>query len=57
VPLEAYTIQFKKSCDPERFEQARLDVAELIKRADAGEIELACVDEAGFALQPPNRSA
>lgn len=29
----------------------------LIKRAQAGEIELAYVDEAGFAPQPPNRSA
>jgi transposase len=29
----------------------------LIKQASAGEIELAYVNEAGFAPQPPNRSA
>jgi transposase len=29
----------------------------LIQQAQAGEIELAYVDEAGFAPQPPNRSA
>ncbi len=29
----------------------------MIQRARAGEIELAYVDEAGFAPQPPNRSA
>ena len=54
--LETHTIQFKKKRDPERFEQARNDIAELIKQVEAGEIELAYVDEAGFAPQPPNRS-
>lgn len=29
----------------------------MIAQAEAGEIELAYVDEAGFAAQPPNRSA
>jgi len=29
----------------------------LIRQANAGEIELAYVDEAGFSAQPPNRSA
>ena len=29
----------------------------MIEQAQAGEIELAYVDEAGFAPQPPNRSA
>jgi len=55
--VEAHAIQFKKKRDPERFEQARHDIAELIRQAEAGEIELAYVDEAGFAPQPPNRSA
>jgi len=55
--VEAHAIQFKKKRDPERFEQAQHDIAELIKQAQAGEIELAYVDEAGFAPQPPNRSA
>ncbi|MFI3179805.1 MAG: transposase, partial [Methylococcaceae bacterium] len=41
----------------QRFEQAERDIAELIEQAQAGEIELAYVDEAGFAPQPPNRSA
>ena len=55
--LETHTIPFKKKRDPERFEQAQHDIAELIKQAEAGAIELAYIDEAGFAPQPPNRSA
>ena len=55
--MEAHPLQFKKKRDPERFEQARQDIAELIQQAQAGEIELAYVDEAGFAPQPPNCSA
>ena len=55
--MEADTLQFKKKRDPERFEQARIDLEALIEQARAGEIELAYVDEAGFAPQPPNRSA
>lgn len=46
-----------KKRDPERFEQAQFDIAELIKQAKSGKIKLAYVDEAGFAPQPPNRSA
>lgn len=46
-----------KKHDPEYFEQAQRDIAELIEQANAGKIELAYVDEAGFAPQPPNRSA
>jgi transposase len=55
--VEADPLQLKKKRCPERFEQARGDIEELIQRAQAGEIELAYVDEAGFAPQPPNRSA
>jgi hypothetical protein len=55
--LETHPIQFKKNRDPERFEQAQREIAELIDQAQAGAIELAYVDEAGFAPQPPNRSA
>ena len=47
----------KKKRDDQRFKQAERDIAELIAQAQAGEIELAYVDEAGFAPQPPNRSA
>lgn len=47
----------KKKRDEQRFKQAERDIAELIAQAQAGEIELAYVDEAGFAPQPPNRSA
>ena len=55
--LEANTVQFKKKRDPERFEQAKADIAELIAQAQAGDIELAYVDESGFSPQPPNRYA
>ncbi|WP_427501067.1 transposase [Methylomonas sp. MED-D] len=55
--MEAHPLQFKKKRDPERFERAQHDIAALIQQAQAGEIELAYVDEAGFAPQPPNRSA
>jgi len=34
-----------------------VEIDDLIQQAQAGEIELADVDEAGFAPQPPNRSA
>ncbi len=40
-----------------RFEQARQDIDELVERVKRGEIELAYVDEAGFAQAHPNRSA
>ncbi|WP_051906350.1 IS630 family transposase [Methylomarinum vadi] len=55
--METHALQFKKKRDPERFEQARQEIKGLIQQANAGEIELAYVDEAGFAAQPPNRSA
>ena len=55
--MEADTVQFKKKRDPERFEQAKADIAGLIAQAQAGEIELAYVDESGFTPQPPNRYA
>ena len=55
--MEAYALQLEKKRDPERFERARGDIEDLIQQAQAGEIELAYVDEAGFAPQPPNRSA
>jgi len=46
-----------KKRNPERFEQPRHYIAKLIKQEEAGAIELAYVDEAGFAPQTPNRSA
>jgi hypothetical protein len=46
-----------KKRDAECFEHAQREIAGLIEQAQAGEIELAYVDEAGFAPQPPNRSA
>ena len=55
--VETHPLQLEKKRDPEQFEQARVEIDELIKQAQAGEIELAYVDEAGFAPQPPNRSA
>ena len=55
--MEADPLQSEKKRDPERFEQARGDIDDLIRQAQAGDIELAFVDEAGFAPQPPNRSA
>jgi hypothetical protein len=55
--METYPLPFKKKRDEQRFEQAQQDIAELIKKAQDSEIELAYVDESGFAPQPPNRSA
>ena len=46
--METNPLQFKKKRDAERFEQAKIEIGALIKRAQAGEIELAYVDEAGF---------
>lgn len=45
-----------KKHDPERFEQARQNLAGQIQQAQVGEIELAYADESGFAPPPPNRS-
>lgn len=39
------------------FERAKQEIAELRARAQAGEIEVAYLDEAGFAQIHPNRSA
>jgi hypothetical protein len=50
--LEANTVQFKKKRDPERFEQAKADIAELIAQVQAGDIELSYVYESGFSPQP-----
>jgi transposase len=47
----------KKKRDQNRFEEAQVEINDLIKQAQTGEIELAYIDEAGFAPQPPNRSA
>ena len=55
--METDALQFKKKREPERFAQAQRDIDDLIVQAQAGTIELAYVDEAGFAPQPPNRSA
>ncbi|MCX7099031.1 MAG: hypothetical protein NTV43_14105 [Methylococcales bacterium] len=55
--METHTLQLKKKRDQERFEQAKLDIDGLIKQSEAGKIELAYVNEAGFAPQPLNRSA
>jgi DDE superfamily endonuclease len=55
--VETHPLQLEKKRDPQAFEQARVEIDELIKQAQTGEIELAYVDEAGFAPQPPNRSA
>nr|WP_236994344.1 IS630 family transposase [Methylomicrobium sp. RS1] len=55
--MEKDALQFKKKRDAECFAQAQRDLAELIVQAQAGAIELAYADEAGFAPQPPNRSA
>jgi transposase len=46
-----------KKRDPQRFEQAQRDIEKLIECAERGEIELAYVDEAGFAQAHPNRNA
>ena len=46
-----------KKRDPQRFKQAQEELAELRAQAAAGEIELAYVDEVGFAQVHPNRSA
>jgi transposase len=55
--METHPLQFKKKRDAERFKQAQRDIVELIQQAQTGVIELAYDDEAGFAPQPPNRSA
>ena len=46
-----------KKRDPEAFERSRQEIQVLRAQAQAGEIELAYLDEAGFAQVHPNRSA
>jgi transposase len=55
--METHPLQLEKKRDPQAFERARVEIDELIQQAQVGQIELAYVDEAGFAPQPPNRSA
>lgn len=55
--LEAHAPRGKKKRDADAFNKARQDIEELRRRAQAGEIELAYLDEAGFAQVHPNRSA
>ena len=55
--MEAYPARFEKSRNEADFQQARIDIAALCERAEAGEIEVAYVDEAGFSAVHPNRSA
>jgi transposase len=55
--VEAHPALFEKSRNEADFQQARIDIAALCERAEAGEIEVAYVDEAGFSAVHPNRSA
>jgi transposase len=41
----------------QRFEQAQADIKQLLARVQAGEIEVAFLDESGFVQAHPNRSA
>ncbi|WP_455289032.1 IS630 family transposase [Cupriavidus necator] len=47
----------EKKRDEQQFRQAQADIGDLIQQAQRGEIELAYVDEAGYAHAQPNRSA
>ena len=55
--METHASLFKKSRDEEAFRQAAIEVQALSDQAASGEIELAYLDEAGFAAVHPNRSA
>jgi transposase len=55
--VEAHPALFEKRRNPAAFEHARIDIAALCERAEAGEIEVAYLDEAGFSTVHPNRSA
>ena len=55
--MEAHPAFFEKSRDKAAFRQASIEIAALRERAEAGKIEVAYVDEAGFATVHPNRSA
>jgi len=52
-----YTPQFEKKRNENDFRQAKLEIEEMRAQAERGEITLAYVDETGFALAQPNRSA
>ena len=47
----------KKKRNEVRFREAKLEIEEMRAQAERGEITLAYVDESGFALAQPNRSA
>ena len=55
--MEAHAARFEKSRNEAAFGQARIDIAALCERAEAGEIEVAYLDEVGFSTVHPNRSA
>ncbi len=55
--METHAPLFKKSRDEEAFRQAAIEVQALSDQAASGQIELAYLDEAGFAAVHPNRSA
>jgi transposase len=55
--VEAHPALFEKSRDEAAFRQASIDIAALRERAEAGEIEVAYLDEVGFSTVHPNRSA
>lgn len=55
--MEAHTPQLEKKRDAAAFAKSSQELDKLRARAQAGEIELAYLDEAGFAQVHPNRSA
>jgi hypothetical protein len=55
--VEAHTPQPQKKRDDAAFERSRQEIDALRAQAQAGEIDLAYFDEAGFAQVHPNRSA
>ena len=55
--MEAHAALFEKSRDEAAFRQAAVEITALQAQAAAADIELAYVDEVGFSLVHPNRSA
>ncbi len=55
--METHTPLFKKNRDEDAFRQAAIEIEALSDQAASGDIELAYLDEAGFAAVHPNRSA
>ena len=53
--MEANPVLPKKKQDPVKFEASRAEVADLVEKAENGEILLVYVDESGVATTPPNR--